>query len=176
MPIEIRCSGCGQLLRVQEENAGKRGRCPQCKTEFTIPFPEDQLASESSNPADDSDATIQAAPVKPEQNPFGDKPAPQTNPYASPQQTFTPQVPGTGYRRPHRGAMILTLGILAIPCNFCLIPGICAWSMGSNDLNAMRNGQMDPSGRGLTQAGHILGIIGTVISIIAIVVQFGVMN
>ena len=68
---------------------------------------------------------------------------------------------------PHRGGAILTLGILGVVC--CFILGIIAWVMGSGDLKDMRAGRRDPSGRGLTQAGHILGIIGTVLGILKMV-------
>lgn len=167
MSIEIRCSGCGQMLRVQEENAGKRGRCPECKTEFTIPsFDAPRADTSPAKPVYGNEPAGASSPFKPGQNPFSDNPAPQANPYASPQQHFPQAIPRTGYRLPHRGGTILTLGILAIFCNVCFIPGACAWSMGNNDLNAMRAGRMDPSGRGMTQAGQIMGIIGTVLSII----------
>lgn len=59
---------------------------------------------------------------------------------------------------PHRGVLILTLGILGII--ICAPLGIPAYLMGKNDLAAIRAGRMDPSGLGLTQAGHVLGIIG----------------
>ena len=67
--------------------------------------------------------------------------------------------------------MVLTLGILSLCCNFCFIPGICAWTMGRTDLQQMSAGRMDPSGRSTTQAGMVLGIIGTVISTLAIIFQ-----
>ena len=37
-----------------------------------------------------------------------------------------------------------------------------AWFMGSSDLKLMSAGSMDPTGKGLTQAGMILGIIGSI--------------
>ena len=39
---------------------------------------------------------------------------------------------------------------------------IAAWVMAASDLREMRAGRMDPSGMGLTQAGMIMGIVGTV--------------
>jgi hypothetical protein len=35
--------------------------------------------------------------------------------------------------------------------------------MGSGDLQKIRAGQMDPDGEGMTKAGYVLGIVGTVI-------------
>lgn len=77
-----------------------------------------------------------------------------------------PSVQG-GPLRPHRGAMILVLGILGLI--ICFILGIIAWVMATGDLRQMDAGQMDPSGRGLTQAGKILGIVATIINLIGFV-------
>lgn len=37
MPIESRCEGCGKLLRVADEHAGKLARCPECGHVYTVP-------------------------------------------------------------------------------------------------------------------------------------------
>lgn len=63
--------------------------------------------------------------------------------------------------QPHRGAIVLVLGILSLIV--CAPLGIAAWIMGKGDMAKMDAGAMDPSGRGLTQAGTICGIIGTVL-------------
>lgn len=70
--------------------------------------------------------------------------------------------------RPHRGVMILVFGILGLVC--CIIFGILAWVMGGSDLREMNAGRMDPSGRGLTQAGKICGIISVALQIVGIVI------
>ncbi len=70
---------------------------------------------------------------------------------------------------PHRGVLILVLGILGIVC--CFICGIIAWVMGNNDLREIDAGRMDLSGRGLTQAGKICGMVGVILWIVAIVMQ-----
>lgn len=80
--------------------------------------------------------------------------------------------------KPHRGTMILVLGILGIV--LCFIPGIIAFFMGGKDLEEMRNGTMDPSGEQLTKIGRICGIIGTILQVggillwIVLVVLLGV--
>ena len=66
-----------------------------------------------------------------------------------------------GYMEPHRGTTVLVLGILSILV--CNLLGPFAWAMGSADLKKMRAGQMDPTGKGETQAGYICGIVGTVL-------------
>ncbi|NIP27419.1 MAG: DUF4190 domain-containing protein [Phycisphaerae bacterium] len=69
---------------------------------------------------------------------------------------------------PHRGVVVLVLGILGLVV--CFICGIIAWVMGNNDLRQMDAGSMDPSGRGLTQAGKICGMISCILAIIGIVI------
>jgi len=73
-----------------------------------------------------------------------------------------------GQYEPHRGATVLTLGIIGVVCCCILVCGIIATVMGSRDLKKMNAGVMDPEGRGNTQAGFILGIIGTVIGSLVI--------
>ena len=94
-----------------------------------------------------------------------------------------------GYVRlkPHRANAVLALGLggvltalvgglIALTLYFCcplfLIPlssvalSIPAWIMGQNDLAAMKNGEMDPSGRDMTMIGMVCGIVG--LSIVAL--------
>jgi hypothetical protein len=63
--------------------------------------------------------------------------------------------------KPHRGTLILVLGILGLLV--CAPVGIAAWVMGNGDLKDMDAGLMDPEGRSLTQAGKICGIIATIL-------------
>jgi hypothetical protein len=76
--------------------------------------------------------------------------------------------------RPHRGGLILALGILGLVC--CFICGIIAWVMGSNDLKEMAAGRMDPYGQGLTQAGKICGMISVILQILGFVLWFLLMG
>lgn len=76
--------------------------------------------------------------------------------------------------KPHRGTLILVLGILGLV--LCGPLGIAAWIMGNGDLKEMDAGAMDPSGRGNTNAGRICGIIATIllgISVVALILIFG---
>lgn len=68
---------------------------------------------------------------------------------------------------PHRGGLILTLGILSLVlCG--IFTGIPAWIMGNNDLAQMRAGLMDRSGEGMTQAGRICGMISVILNLVGI--------
>ena len=79
-----------------------------------------------------------------------------------------PQYSAQQTLRPHRGTLILVLGIIGIVC--CFICGIIAWVMGSNDLREMAAGRMDTSGQGLTQAGKICGMVSVILQIIGFVI------
>jgi hypothetical protein len=81
-----------------------------------------------------------------------------------------PQPPSMGMMQPHRGVLILVFGILGLV--MCVIFGIVAWVMGSGDLKQMDAGAMDPSGRGLTQAGKICGMIAVILNVVVYVVIF----
>lgn len=85
---------------------------------------------------------------------------------------FTFQHPVKQLMKPHRGTLILVLGILGLVV--CGPLGIAAWIMGSGDLKEMDAGTMDPSGRGNTNAGKICGIIATVLTILGVLI-FGVL-
>ncbi len=70
----------------------------------------------------------------------------------------------TGYMKSHRAGAVLALGIIGLVA--CFICGIIAWVMGSNDLKEMDAGRMDPSGRDMTNAGKICGMISTILAIV----------
>src|ERR1043166_793320 len=75
--------------------------------------------------------------------------------------------------KPHRGTLILVLGILSLV--ICQPLGIAAWVMGKGDLKQIDAGAMDPSGRSLTNAGRICGMIGTILfalSVVAVIALF----
>jgi hypothetical protein len=76
-------------------------------------------------------------------------------------QMQPPTQPMPRMMQPHRGTTVLVLGILSLV--LCQLCGIFAWVMGSRDLREMDAGRMDPEGRGLTQAGKVCGMIGTLI-------------
>jgi hypothetical protein len=82
---------------------------------------------------------------------------------STPPPTPSPQADVQHYA-PHRGALILTFGILGIAC--CFPFGIAAWIMGNNDMQQIEAGMMDPTGKSITNAGKICGIIGTILVIV----------
>jgi hypothetical protein len=216
MTIEVRCPGCGRMLRVAEENAGKQLRCPDCQQICTAPLasasaagpaeaaawhmrtPDGQIfgpvtwsqvnqwVSEGRITADCRLASSVSGPWRSAAESFpalrptaaqSEKPAaPVVHAWvsgdtatdapwnSSPVLPVGPP-PGTAdttverrFVRPHRGGLILVLGILGIAVN-CPIFCFMAWVMGSGDLAEMRAGRMDQSGEGITQVGQVLGMI-----------------
>lgn len=92
------------------------------------------------------------------------------DPYQSPMQQ---NHLGGKFTEPHRGALILIFGLIGI---FACQPfSIAAWLMGGADMKKIRAGQMDPAGEGLTQVGYILGIIGSILFALSIVLTIGAM-
>jgi hypothetical protein len=69
-----------------------------------------------------------------------------------------------GTVQPHRGVLILVLGILGLM--ICGIIGIFAWVLGKRDLDLIGRGLMDKEGEPLTKVGYILGIVGTILFMI----------
>jgi hypothetical protein len=74
--------------------------------------------------------------------------------------------------KPHRGTLILVLGILGLV--ICGPLGIAAWIMGNGDLKEIDAGAMDSSGRGLTNAGRICGMIATILMILGVLIAIAV--
>ena len=69
--------------------------------------------------------------------------------------------------KPHRATLVLALGIVGLLC--CGPLGIVAYVFGKNDLAEMDAGAMDPSGRGTTNVGRILGIVAIVFLVIQVI-------
>lgn len=188
MPIEFLCSGCSNTLRVPDEHAGKHARCPQCSSVNSIPShsqPEDASpqadlfgpsTGQTTGPVGGSNQFNPSA-----SNPYSDpvrssdsRSAPQGqfggNPYSTPHSSETRRA----HYPPHRGGIILALGIFSFFCDCLFIPGILAWSLGAADLREIKAGRMDPDGHGLTTAGMILGIITTCLYGMIFLFYFGI--
>ena len=157
MPIQINCPSCRGAVRVPEELLGKRVQCPRCQVTFVAEV-EDEPPAVAPTTAERPDDAAGPVPQRP-RRPGG---VDEYDDY-----DYYDDRPRRPYGRPHRGAAILTLGILSLVVLLPCAPlGIFAWVMGSNDLSEMRRGQMDRSGEGLTQAGRILGIVSSVVMLL----------
>jgi predicted Zn finger-like uncharacterized protein len=183
----IDCPSCSRQLRVPDDLAGQQVKCPRCGETFSAGFapppPAPPQVAEPPPEVPEPPPLPEETPIVPEPPRVSQTPCPNCGELHDPNATRCrlcgepltargtdgvawqePIVPGP--RRdgvPHRGALILVLGILSIVIGCIGLPlGISAWVMGRGDLAKMRNRDMDPSGEGLTQAGLICGIIGTI--------------
>jgi hypothetical protein len=77
-------------------------------------------------------------------------------------------VGNTFYPEPSKATTVLVLGILGIV--ICSILAPIAWYMGNEEVRAIDAGRRDPSNRGTANAGRILGIVGTVLMGIGLIV------
>ncbi len=87
----------------------------------------------------------------------------------------TPQ-PQSPYPEASQAVTALVLGIVSVVA--CQILGPFAWSMGNKELAAIDAGRRPPENRSNANAGRILGIIGTVmlglgLLVIVALVAFG---
>lgn len=79
MTIRYKCIGCESVLKIKDEKAGGKGKCPKCKLEFVVPFPEDVEeeddgieveAPAAADPEDSVDMPIKLTPDVPESDEF----------------------------------------------------------------------------------------------------------
>jgi hypothetical protein len=98
-------------------------------------------------------------------------PAPGAYPPPAGYPPAFPPGPGAPYGpsglKPARGGLILGLAIAGLLCCFPL--SFFAFFMGRNDLAAIDSGQMDPSGRGTTNIGRIIGLVGIIWLVLQVV-------
>jgi len=110
--------------------------------------------------------------TKPVDLPLSTSPG-NVNPYASPSAVgYTLPTPRR-YREQHRGGLILALSIVGP--TFCIFASIAAFVMAITDLNEMKRGVRDPSGRGLTIAGLVISSIYLGLLAIYILAMIGMM-
>jgi len=76
---------------------------------------------------------------------------------------------------PHRGGVVLALGILSLVPPIMVIPfGLTGWVMARHDIRDMNAGRMDGSGRSMTQAGQVCAAVGASVWLaFAVSIAFG---
>lgn len=79
MTIRYTCTGCESVLKIKDEKAGTKGKCPKCKAEFLVPQPEVEESAEGvvspadepiDEPVDSVDMPIELTPGVPESDSF----------------------------------------------------------------------------------------------------------
>lgn len=168
MPIVFECPSCGKKLKIPDELVNKTVRCSDCAGTFLTERPRPPEPPRPSRRDDDR------------RDEYHDRPSRRRR---------------DRDMESHRGGLVMAFGIISLVLVFLsggvyvggtavsifggafglpvtiigLVLGILAWVWGGSDLTRMTMGLMDPSGRGMTQAGYICGIIGTIINILATV-------
>jgi hypothetical protein len=106
---------------------------------------------------------------------FSSPPAPSVYPAGGPNPYAAPSIQSPNrYVAPHRGPLVLVLALLGLVIQCPIFP-LMSWVMGSNDLREMQAGRMDPTGRDLTKAGMVIGMVLSILWILAFLVIFLVM-
>lgn len=138
MKVEFQCR-CGQLLRADDENAGKKARCPRCLTLLTVPQPPRNVYPPSHGAFMHAPAGSGSATAEPRVDPGNDTQQPSATTSAFDGQATTPNNQDGGGTK---GVGSLVLGIIAsvawlLPCiGFPItVAGLC-W--GVCDLRSNR--------------------------------------
>lgn len=193
--ITFLCPGCGLAFSVDDDKAGKTGKCPKCSVQFEIPAAESPISpvpnilpgtveidpcprcqTRLSAEVGDLGKNVECPTCKTvyEAIRTGGRPAlkgedePRSR-SKDPERYDDDEDDGRDYRRrpsrrnrsslePHRGGTVLTMVLVGFFC--CAILTIAGTIMATIDLGKMKRGEMDPEGKGMTQAAQIVGFIG----------------
>jgi hypothetical protein len=180
----VKCPGCGEALEAAE--AGETEVQPE-KPKKTVPPPRESVAPAPKRPARRSDPPDDEAepeyldepeekprrrrPRRDEEDEDEDERAPRRRRRRG-DDDEDDEYPTVRRRRraPHRGGLVLTLGIITLVAWCCPLAGFIvggiAMNMAKKDLEEMSAGRMDESGRTLTMTGNVCAIIGVVLSML----------
>lgn len=64
MSIRYECEQCGSVLKIKEDLAGKPGKCPKCKTPFTVPAAAEDSETSGEEPAGDLSESAESNPAE----------------------------------------------------------------------------------------------------------------
>jgi hypothetical protein len=160
----VACPNCQRPLQIPESFRGQMVQCPDCQHSFEATAASSAVqaspptsSSIASKPFDDADDRPRTRRRRFEDDDEDDREPPRRR-----RRNF----------EPHRGTIILTLGILSIfiaP----LILGTIAWILGNNDLRAIHEGRMDPEGESQTRTGRNIGMVMVCLYVLILIAVFG---
>ncbi|MFN4258477.1 MAG: hypothetical protein ACK4RK_04215 [Gemmataceae bacterium] len=161
MSTTISCPSCQRLVSLPDELRGQEVQCPWCAAWFHAqPAPERPPTA----------TTDFVTSVSSEPQPAAVPTRPRIEVAALPPWQADSAWQVRRDCEPHRGTLILILGIISLTLfSFGLLAplgaplGLSAWIMGHGDLKKMAAGVMDPQGQGSTRAGYVCGIVGTIL-------------
>jgi hypothetical protein len=171
MPETISCPKCDKKLRVPEESLGKLAQCPACQFTFTAERPSYEPKLPPSQPVGVARIEEEQPPPPQPRRGWFDEVRRKRDEREAQQATggdlnFLDDESGA---RPHRGASVVTLGVLGIVLS--CIPllggtlGLIATAMASSDLQDMARRRMDRSGKSITKTGQVCGVIAILLNI-----------
>ena len=106
MTIRYTCIGCESVLKIKDEKAGSKGRCPKCKAEFMVPFAsadgeqdEETGIGNNTPPMDDLDMPLELTPQV-EDHPDFDPLDVLSGPTTTVQTSGTKSAPGGTGKKP----------------------------------------------------------------------------
>jgi hypothetical protein len=173
------CPGCKRRLKLPTEVLGQEVRCPACARTFIASFENQPSPPEVEEVRAESPALPRSRRDRPEHLAHCPECGATVDRDARRCRRCDTPLDGEDeegrYWEPHRGGMILTLGILSalfgtlslccgVPAVAGLGFGIPAWVMATHDMHRMRMGVMDRNGMANTQSGQSYAIVGVVLS------------
>jgi hypothetical protein len=171
----IRCPQCQKQLRMPEDCAGRRVKCPACPSTFVAPAAGHAAPVAAEEDIVLAEASDVGAPRKRRERDEDRRPLRKGRAVrrrrAYEDDDDDEDEDDYRYRRrlwPHRGGMVLGLGILSLVLCWTVIGGLkfgaIALVLAYMDLSAMDRGEMDDAGRGTTRAGQVCALIGMCLS------------
>ena len=165
----VACPSCQRQLQIPENFFGQTVQCPDCRHQFVASPPTSAVQSKpatSSAPKTPSSGWDKgaASDARDDDRDYG-RPRLRDDDDEFADMRLSRR---REHQAPHRATLVLIMGILAICCVAPIITGTIAWILGNSDLKEMDAGRMDSSGRGQTQTGKTLGMVGVIINVVLI--------